>query len=536
MADKSKADKQKPQAAQETQVDEGPLGFFEKIISFFLGTNDPERIKKRQLKQIAKELKQYKIKFYNSRQEVVQPALANFFYEIYKTLGPARLLLDRSKSSSVLKSIFVDAPLNQDQKEVKERLQEQNIRKLAEKKEIKAVSNYVKQNLVDLFSFYNAETIRQINKNYGLFLFIINLASFDYYFMLKKFDSSLPENDFVYSPQFESINGEYIVEDIKDFLEVLPPVNIHEDWDHVIEILRQFKDIEVISKQNWKKVVNHLSQVQKSRILIKIVQHLDKDPEWQIDIKFPEDRIVQDHLNAIKHKAEDVIQKIVHERRNNKMNKLVEMVFGSSVSSRMKYYTDKNSQAYESKINQGFKYYQGCNYLKAFLLDFVKKDIRETVNPLIVTGKWSHNVLSQQLSDSFHQLMGLSDKLIEFDESLAEEGGLGQRLKFGLLRVDKDGRNKASLQQTIIEINEKAALIIDSAVQNLLQMGRIIKQVIEDSKKQPGEVILNWKAIDNIFEGRSRERLSSVYKRIYYFIQLQQYFIKPQTTPTEEEA
>ena len=69
---------------------EKPQNLFEKLVGFFVKSGDPEKEKKRLLKEIGKELKRKSQKFYSPRNESVLPGLAQYMFEIYKVLGPAR--------------------------------------------------------------------------------------------------------------------------------------------------------------------------------------------------------------------------------------------------------------------------------------------------------------------------------------------------------------------------------------------------------------------------------------------------------------
>ncbi|MFW5688858.1 MAG: hypothetical protein ACOC1U_04725, partial [Spirochaetota bacterium] len=55
-----------PSKDQQTQND-GSFGFLQRIISLFVGSGDPERDKRRLLKQIGKDLQRQKYKFYKPR-------------------------------------------------------------------------------------------------------------------------------------------------------------------------------------------------------------------------------------------------------------------------------------------------------------------------------------------------------------------------------------------------------------------------------------------------------------------------------------
>jgi hypothetical protein len=50
--------------------------------------------------------------------------------------------------------------------------------------------------------------------------------------------------------------------------------------------------------------------------------------------------------------------------------------------------------------------------------------------------------------------------------------------------------------------------------------------LIEDYEKKPHEVVINWKEVEGAVEGEIKEKLSDIYKKMYYFIQLIQLFIK----------
>ena len=97
-------------------------GFFDKILSLFTGLGDPDRDKKKLLRDLGKDLKKHKEKFYNVRTEEALPGLANFFYELYKILGPVQVFVDRVESSAVLKNILIENSFTDQQKALKEEL------------------------------------------------------------------------------------------------------------------------------------------------------------------------------------------------------------------------------------------------------------------------------------------------------------------------------------------------------------------------------------------------------------------------------
>nr|MDA3940745.1 hypothetical protein [Spirochaetia bacterium] len=192
------------------EIKDTPDGFFKKILSVLFRGSDPEKEKKRQLQEIAKTLKKHRLKFYNPTGEEALSGMAKFFYEIYKIISPSQVLLENAESSGALRAILIDAFMTEEQRNIMNLLDEEAIRKRADQVDSKILASELKDKLVSFFAGFNSEKVNNINSLYNLLIIFLNLVSYDYYFVLKKFDSGLPERDFVYNPKFETIKADYI--------------------------------------------------------------------------------------------------------------------------------------------------------------------------------------------------------------------------------------------------------------------------------------------------------------------------------------
>ncbi len=507
------------------EKDDAPEGFFKKLISILLKGSDPEKEKKRLLREIAKTLKKHRLKFYNPKSEEAQPGMAKFFYEIYKIISPAQVLLENAESSGALRSIIIDAFMSEEQREIMELLDEDAIRKRANQVDPKILASELKDKLVGFFAGFTSDKVNSINALYNLLIVFLNIVGFDYYFGLKKFDSGLPERDFVYNPKFEPIKAEYIVEDIKDFLAVLPG-NFDENWEELFNVLKAYKGTEIIDRVQWKKILKGLEVVRKERIFVLMIQHIDKDPKYNFSPIVNTNRIVDDYLNKIRTQTEIILQKILKERRSKKVDGLLMEVFGTTAISRMKNYTEKANLMFSKKMLGGFIYVAPANYLKAFLLDFFKRDIKTLMDLLLIRGKWATVISSQHLSDAFHSVMDVSGKLVVFDEELSDEGNKGIAFKALTSKSDRDKNSITILRTQLKETNDQVLNMITAAAQNLIIMGRSLKTVMEDKDKKDHEMIINWKEIENASDLEVKDEIARVYKKIYHFVQLMQFFVK----------
>lgn len=513
------------------QQDSEKKSLLDTILSFFMRNADPEREKKRVLKEIGKALSKSKYKYYKPKTEEAHANLAKLFFNIYKTIAPAQLMLEKADSSKALKLIIIESFLNDDEINQKDYFEEDHIRKRLGETEPKKVYNEIKEHLVNYYAAFTSERTNRIDQLYSLLAIFLEIIHYDYFFLLKKFDSRFVEGDFAYNPRFEDINGEYISDDLKDFLEVLPLIDTKAQWDKLFDILAVYKgDTEVLNREEWKKIVKQLTDIRNSKVLEMMVRHIDKDPDYTVRFQRPSHRIVEEYLQKVKNQTEITMQKVIKERKNQKIDALAQKVFGTTAISRMKFYTDKANLGFSKKMLGGYTHIEPMNYLKAFLLDYFKKDIRELVDILLIRGKWSTNLLSQQLSESFHGLMQLSDELMRFDESLSEEGELGASLQRLLKRTDKDKSSTQLLRKELKAVNDNANRIINESGQHLIAIAKSLKNVVEDYGKKPHELLINWKELEGAMDGNVTERISGIYKQIYYFIQLLQFFIKKQSS------
>ena len=516
-----------PLEDQPKRKEEKPPSFFQRLFGFLLGSNDPEHAKKKLLRSIAKALRQSRLKFYRPRNEIVEPNLARFFFEFYKVLGPAQALVKHADYSGALKTIIIENTLDDATLRLRESLTEDEIRKRALSLPLKDLGNQIKDQLVTFFAAFDMDKVKQINHTYHLLSLLVDLIHFDYYFLLKKFDSSLPENNYMFQPRFDPINAEYIVEDLKEFLDITSSVNEGENWDGILDILKEYRNVDVVPRTGWKKTVGRIRDLNRSRILLLMIQHIDKNPYYKVKPHLTTEKIVESYLAKLKTQTELTLQKIYKEKHESKVEELTRAIFGTASISRLKYYTEKANAGFAKRMLGGYTFVHPLNFLKAFLLDYLKKDIREIIDLLIIKGKWTSNLISQQVSESFHVLLQISERITEFDESVNEETPTGAKLKLYLHKYEKDkqGAQKV-LRQMLKELNDIAKALIHESAQHLITIGKNLKLMLDDHQRHNHELIINWKEIEMATDKNLKEFMVVVYRKLYYMVKLLQVFIK----------
>ncbi len=500
-------------------------GFFQKIIDLLFGNKDPDKEKKRLLKDIRKELKKHG-KYFKLRGDSILPAMAKLFHEIYQVVGPAQVFLENINKSGVIKKAFIVSFMNEKQLALLDNLSEESLRKRGEAMDIKELVPIVKEELVQLFSLFDMNLVKTINSLYTNLLHFQDFINYDYYFLLRKFDSMMPEREFQYIAKFEEISGEYILEDLKDFNILLPMLDETVEWESIFNILKTYRNMDIISLAGWKKVLQRKKELLKSGVLDLMIKLLDEDPYYTVKINKNMEEIVEPYLNEVRVKAEQTMKGIINEKKARKIDSLLLAVFNKTDIFRTKFYTEKANLTFQKKVMGGFIYVEPINCLKAYYLDFFKTHTRKVIDLLLIQGKWSTNLLSQQFSESFHELLALSDELLAFDESLSDDGSNGVRIKKSVRTADRDTLAMNALITALEDVNNHARDILNRSANGLITIGKNLKNALNDHKRNSGELLVNWRELESYADFEIEQELSKHYKQIYYLIQLLQGYVK----------
>ncbi len=498
------------------------LGFFQRIFGSLFGGNDPEAEKKRLLKSIAKDLSRTRFKFYKAGSNEVLPQLGKFFYDLYKAVSPAQIMFQSIENPNYFKNVVIDSSLSDQQRSIVDELSEESITTLANSMPFNQLSAKLKTDLESFMGEFDADKITRTDALYTKLMSFRAFCTYDFYFMLKKFDSSLRERDFNSNPRFEPINATYINDDLKDFLAVAWSLQFDEDWSDVMNLFKTVKGVEPIKPAQWQKILSKLKMLRSSNVFDMIVQLISQDPAYHTEVEPKQELIVEPYLEKIKQQSQLALKKLQNQQKNSKADSLLQQIFNTNVVLSLKHYTEQGSQIYEKKNLGSFEYYRALNYLKAFLVEYVKKDVREYADLVLIRGKWVTAALSSQMSEAYHSLLETSDMITEFDDKLGEESEVGIKLKTLLPRTERDREAQNIIRTTLKDCNAQAREYVITSTKNLVSFAKNVKALLEDHQKPHGEMVINWKELDHYAEHPMQQLGVEVYKKIYLFASLMQ--------------
>ncbi|MCK9170439.1 MAG: DUF5312 family protein [Treponema sp.] len=497
-------------------------GFFQNLFASIFGSKDPEAEKKRRLRAIAKDLSKSHYHFYKAGNNEVLPAFAKLIYEIYKAVTPAQVMFQNVQNENAFKRSVIEYSLSDNQRKIEEELTEEAILVKSKTVPVNQLVQHVKESLDAFEGEFGTDRINTAEQLYKDILAFKDFCMYDFYFMLKKFDSTLVEKQFTAAPRFDKINGEYIADDLKDFITVSWNITKDTDWTPLMKMLKDMKGVEPVSPSVWKKIVAKLQAIRKAEIFEMMIQLITENPDYKPVIADAPENIVEPFLDKFKLEAAAALHKLESAEKNSKVTDLLTKLFSTTVVLYLKNYTEQSSANLEKKRLRGYLYYEPLNYLKGFLLEFVKKNIREYSELILIRGKWTSSQLSSPMSNAYNDLLSASDAISTFDQNIADDGVVGIKIKTLLPRIQHDADSAGVINRLVTDANEQAKTFIIDSTRNLITVGKTIKSLLEDETKKSPEMIINWKEIEHYADHPPKDLGIEVYKKIYLFITLMQ--------------
>ncbi|MDR0706719.1 MAG: DUF5312 domain-containing protein [Treponema sp.] len=506
------------------------LFFFEKLQSLFSqmrGQESKREVEKKKLLRIAAHdisKSRYK-KFFKIKIEEADAEMAKFFFDIYKSIGKAQVFLQKMMQSSHFKACVVESFMDEKLLGMLENLTAEAIAERGKTMRPETLGIQIKKELAALFEAFDPNVTKHIDDFYNIIQRLINFVTFNYYDLLVKFDNNMLENDFDYQPQFTKARGEKISGNLKDFMEVAYAMDISLDWKRAIRIINAYKNVEIISIEQWHKLLVKLQDVQNSSIFLLIVRFVEKSPVWQVKPNIPKERIVGAWLEERRLEAQEAIEKLLAMRRNAVVSAIATKIFGDAeMIDKLANYTNEANESYLAKKLDGYTHTIELRYLRAFMQTIFKNDVYPIIDLFLVKGQWANHPLSQHMSEAVHLILAIPREINAFDQSLASSTEYGDKLR---LYVAKSEREKSYIKYSnnlFKTINSAAQDIINSTGQSLIVIGKYIKAFIDDKQQKKHEFILNWKELEASTEIDILVTLQNCYKKIYDIIRLLQIF------------
>jgi hypothetical protein len=492
----------------------------DKVFSFFSGDTGSDE-KTSMLKQIARELGQNKYsKYFRVRTEEIDPSLASYLFYVYKTIYPVKVFLQDDKKQAQLKQIIIESCIDNNILETIKRIDPVSLDTRVRDSQPDDLINSIKSDVDKLQVQFDRGKISAVNRCYEMASNLNLLLNYNFYALFKKFDPHFADGSFIIEPKFPVLKTILVINEIGEFLSVTQSLKPEDDWNHFFSFLRKCSGHELVTPDQFYAMIKSLRELHASKILELMVQYTLRNPVWVWKPKVHHETLGEDWLAAKREEADNYIQKINHARKTNQINALTRQIFEAADLVRLENYTVQLSEPYRIRELETFKYAEGLNYLKAFLDDYLNKEIKELCDILLIRGQWTNNILAREMSQALNSLIEAPESINDLDIVMSEDGSDGSRLRASMLRVDRDKTQTRYINSIVTKNNNDALEIINEAAQDLIVIGKHLKSLIDDVQKKHPELLINWREINLASKEPITGRMIEDFKQINYFVQL----------------
>jgi hypothetical protein len=492
----------------------------DKVFSFFSGDGLTDE-KQNMLKAIAKELGHSRFaKFFRVRSEETDPSFSSFLFSVYKTIYPIKMFMKDEKKMAILRHLTVESCIDAGIKDTIIRLDPASLDEKIKKMPGEKLITEIQADIDLLTTQFDHAHITMVNHRYELASALGQLVRYNFPGFFKKFDSHFADGSFLFEPKFSAIKTILIVDQIGDFLTVTQPLKPEEDWNGLLNILKAIEGQELVNLEQFNTMIKTLREIHTSKILELMVQYTLRNPVWQWKHTVFRETIGEMWLETKKSEANTYIARINNTKRNSQINALTKEIFESTDLTRLDNYNVQLGEPYRKRNVEYFRYAEGLNFLKAFMEDYMEKDIRELCDLLLIRGQWTNNTMSREMSDALHKLFEAPQSMNDLDTVMSEDGADGSRLRAAMLRIDRDPTQARYVNSILTKVNTQALEIINDAAQALIIIGKHMKNLIEDTQKKHPELLINWREVNMASKEPVPQRMIQNFKKINYFVQL----------------
>ena len=518
---------------EKSDVKQEKVGFFKRLF----GASGAER--RRAVRKLKKELAAVKVDLYKINHDTISIGIAKLLFELYKLTYPIKQFMPYDKPTNRFQPSFEESFVlsfhAEETKTLSEKFNEEYINQLVRKYGVKRTTAHVEKLLNDYFDKFPSETVKAINETFTNLLHFTRFTNFDFYPLLREFDSKLEEVNFIKKPSFQPTEGSFLRKDLLKLHRAINGFYTDDRLDRGMEVFSKIKGMDPISRSNFARLKNLILSFQRNNYLSLIIRAIDKNLQ-PIPVETPPlISIFDTYAYKKKGTVQAILSSIKSRMKEDSISSIVSQLFGGEIKDPVKNYNESRNEQFKSAGVPPFAYVKPLNYMTAFIAEKYKGSINRVVNELIIGGIFVTKAVLNDLSNSYYALNGHLSSVNAFDGDLDQDGNSGRTIKRLLYTIKKDKNAKSLLEKSINDVNRKAKKIIEEKVVNIREMAYCIKGVLEDYRQRNPSVVTNIKKIRMNYNKQFIQELVSAYKDIYLLLKLLGNYVSIRVTKVEVE-
>lgn len=534
-----------PKAVDITPVE---LTFWDRVLLFIFSLfgimSFEDYIRRKRLKMIKEKVASMDPQVMNTATKVLYPQFGKYLYEIYSVVDAITNLLEITLLNP---NVWDDTGVFE-KKTCAEYLFEflTNTRALfgitdlktilSETKSIKRIFDRIDVEVENSISSLDQITLNRVNKIYTRLLVFIDLKKeVNFKKIIKYFLDDKGKISLKVIPDY------WLIQELEKLCNILSETDITPMIVDVILALRKYieeimdknsyeyssfsKFSQILSQENLNKTYEIIEKLN----LTDVVCVLKDDPDYVPLFIVPDKSLVNIYKDVILNKSKNYVSRVIKEMIKDKTNVFFYLLGKSELDVKESFtsiYTDENNERLMTSKMPYFVYSTAFFVVYSFYNYFWKPFFREAVNDIIVNGIFKEKYLKNSLLVSMNGIDEIGKDIANFVKDTSKGGEYYSYISkfFEDPNILKSESTKRVIQQKISIVNNLAGSIVFKCNDNVQQLLKYLKFVLDDYSSLSPEYILNVKTIKGVYNkvlmetiSKGKEVLESVAEVLSFF-------------------
>lgn len=343
----------------------------------------------------------------------------------------------------------------------------------------------------------------QIDKDLNILKQLFDLSKFNFITILQIFDSNYISADLNYTPAFQEIYIDRMVNILEDLYYLIAGLKLSTSTLNALIALEALKkgnsSIDNQSSEiteNVKKIayiIKHFISEDKLKLLIAYgkndINYVPKKAKYEFSARRNFSEMMHVRFNTDE-------QRIKSEMKDEKINSELSRLFGDISLLRLNGYNNETNAKLLANAQVSFTWIMPMQILKTFLFIFMTEPIRLLLNNIVIEGFFNNSQFKTEFAADIFAALESTENLQAFEDSFASGQPNDVTMIEGYIRdAHKDPDFFKKLEMNVNNINAQASKLISREINSLNKLSKHLELLIQDSKKPASEIISNLKVL-----------------------------------------
>jgi len=251
-------------------------------------------------------------------------------------------------------------------------------------------------------------------------------------------------------------------------------------------------------------------------ILLSILRVAKQDPEYLPQMPSEQVDYLGNYRNRLSETFHSDSRKLVKERQESEITKLISDTFGSVDLAYLDGYNEETNAIVQEFSTHALEWIMPLRIIKTFALNYFEPHFKQLLRSVIVEGFFNNRSLQSSFSSAYYACESISLKVVHFESLFGENQPNSLKILTGYITEMEKGMDfEKPLAKMVENINQQAKALVQKAATTYFEVFNFATIIIEDNKRSVPEYITNLRTITSSTKNRDSFNYLEKESRVY---------------------